>query len=103
MTDDLGSRPVPRPADDGERYGFKPAKRAGRRRRHAALALALVLWPLAIGLVVVVVRNGDQIAYALAITGASFALAVPYLGLTAWLHSRRRSAAPSPSSRGDGS
>jgi hypothetical protein len=87
------------PDEDGS-FRFNPAERAGRARRIAAIAVALILWPVAIALVVLVVKRGQEIGIALVITGGSIVLALPYLGLNVWLRRRRLEAVPPPASDG---
>ena len=70
-------------------FEFTPAQRADARRRHAAIALVLLIWPVSLAIVVWQAATDDMILIALGITGGVFLIALAWLGWSAWLTARR--------------
>jgi type VI protein secretion system component VasK len=66
----------------------------------ASLALALLVWPVAIAILVRIVATDEAIEHALLITAGTFVVALAFLGWGTWATSRRDRAAPLKSEQG---
>jgi threonine/homoserine/homoserine lactone efflux protein len=53
------------------------------------MGLALLIWPIALGIAAWLAATSDMIANALVITAGAFLLALAYLGWSTWLTARR--------------